>query len=180
MRDISRLFRPRSIAVIGGGAWCDSVVRRCREMGFDGPIWPVHPTKDAVGGQPTVPRLEDLPAPPDACFIGVNRQATVAAARILSGMGAGGAVCFASGFSEARQELTDGADLQDALLEAAGEMPILGPNCYGFINYLDGALLWRFVALDAPMQFEIAAAIGTKVETLLDNLLEIDMMAVFT
>ena len=142
MRDISRLFRPRSIAVIGGGAWCDSVVRRCREMGFDGPIWPVHPTKDAVGGQPTVPRLEDLPAPPDACFIGVNRQATVAAARILSGMGAGGAVCFASGFSEARQELTDGADLQDALLEAAGEMPILGPNCYGFINYLDGALLW--------------------------------------
>ena len=91
MRDISRLFRPRSIAVIGGGAWCDSVVRRCREMGFDGPIWPVHPTKDAVGGQPTVPQLEDLPAPPDACFIGVNRQATVAAARILSGMGAGGA-----------------------------------------------------------------------------------------
>ena len=47
-------------------------------------------------------------------------------------------------------------------------------------NMLDGALLWRFVALDAPMQFEIAAAIGTKVETLLDNLLEIDMMAVFT
>ena len=21
-------------------------------------------------------------------------------------------------------------------------MPILGPNCYGLINYLDGALLW--------------------------------------
>ena len=53
-------------------------------------------------------------------------------------MGAGGAVCFASGFAE----VEDGADLNTALLLAAGEMPILGPNCYGMINNCDGALLW--------------------------------------
>ena len=35
-----------------------------------------------------------------------------------------------------------GAGLEDELLVAAGDMPILGPNCYGFINGLDGALLW--------------------------------------
>ncbi|MCS5556246.1 MAG: acetate--CoA ligase family protein, partial [Arenicellales bacterium] len=50
----------------------------------------------------------------------------------------GGAVCYASGFSESE----DGKQLQAELVQAAGNMPILGPNCYGLINYLDGALLW--------------------------------------
>ncbi|WP_420558181.1 acetate--CoA ligase family protein [Roseovarius sp.] len=142
MRDLSRLIQPKSIAVIGGGAWCTSVVEQCRKMAFSGPVWPVHPSKAKIAGLPACARLEDLPAPPDAVFIGVNRHATVDVVRQLREMGAGGAVCFASGFSEAQAETGDGANLQAALLEAAGEMPILGPNCYGFINYLDGALLW--------------------------------------
>jgi len=142
MHDLSRLFRPKSIAVIGGGAWCASVIEQCQKMGFDGEIWPVHPKRDAVGGVPAVARLEDLPEAPDATFIGVNRNITVEAVALLSAMGAGGAVCFASGFREAQAETGDGANLQEALLQAAGDMPIVGPNCYGFINYLDGALLW--------------------------------------
>ena len=86
--------------------------------------------------------LEDLPEAPDATFIGVNRLTTVETVGVLSAMDAGGAVCFASGFLEAEKEDANGADLQRRLIEAAGDMPILGPNCYGFINYLDGALLW--------------------------------------
>ena len=54
-------------------------------------------------------------------------------------MGCGGGVCFAAGFLEADQT---GADLQSELIDAAGDMPVLGPNCYGYINYADGALLW--------------------------------------
>ena len=50
----------------------------------------------------------------------------------------GGAVCYASGFLES----IDGGALQKALVEAAGEMPIVGPNCYGLVNYLDGVPLW--------------------------------------
>src|SRR6056297_1386082 len=141
-RDLSRLLRPRSIAVIGGGAWCANVVEQCRKMGFDGAIWPVHPTRAALAGVPAFARIEDVPGVPDAAFIGVNRHATVDIVGYLAGIGAGGAVCFASGFREAQAETGDGAGLQDQLLQAAGEMPILGPNCYGLINYLDGALLW--------------------------------------
>jgi len=142
MPDLSRLLQPRSIAVIGGGAWCASVVEQCRKMGFAGPVWPVHPKRDEVGGVAAFQRLEDLPDAPDAAFIGVNRNLTIDTVRHLRERGAGGAVCFASGFREAQAETGDGGDLQAQLLDAAGEMPIIGPNCYGFINYLDGALLW--------------------------------------
>ncbi|WP_411351766.1 acetate--CoA ligase family protein [Leisingera aquaemixtae] len=141
-RDLSRLFRPKSIAVIGGGAWCRLVIEQCRKMGFDGAIWPVHPKAEDVAGLPAFKDADSLPEAPDAAFIGVNRFATIEVVRALSARGAGGAVCFASGFLEAAAEDAEGADLQAQLLDAAGDMPFLGPNCYGFINYLDGALLW--------------------------------------
>ena len=141
-RDLSRLLRPASIAVVGGGVWAAQVVRQSLKMGFQGAIYRVHPRADPVEGIAAVPRLADLPEIPDAVFLGVNRHATLEAVRELSAMGAGGAVCFASGFSEALAEDRSGADLQSALVAAAGEMPILGPNCYGFVNALDGALLW--------------------------------------
>ncbi len=135
-RDLSRLLRPRSIAVLGAG-WAANVIEQCARMGFAGPVWPVHPTRAAIAGVPCLPRLADLPAAPDAVFVGVNRHATLGVVADLAAMGAGGAICFAAGWEEAGE-----AGLQAQLVAAAGAMPILGPNCYGVINYLDGALLW--------------------------------------
>ncbi|MCI2393529.1 acetate--CoA ligase family protein [Aliiroseovarius sediminis] len=140
--DLSRLLRPKSIAVIGGGAWCANVIEQCRRVGFAGHIWPVHPNHDTLANLPAYPSVDALPAPPDACFIGVNRHATIEVVRALRGRSAGGAVCFASGFAEASSECAAGAALGADLLEAAGDMPILGPNCYGLLNYLDGVALW--------------------------------------
>ncbi|WP_435256488.1 acetate--CoA ligase family protein [Thioclava sp. FR2] len=136
MRDLERLLRPKSIAVLGAG-WAENVIEQCRKMGFDGPIWPVHPKRSEIAGVRAFSSLADLPVAPDATFIGVNRFATVEVVRELAAMGAGGAICFASGWEEAGE-----AGLQAELVKAAGDMPILGPNCYGVINYLDGALLW--------------------------------------
>ena len=131
--DLRRLLQPRSIAVFGG--WqAEGVARRCAEMGFSGPVWTVHPKKPGAFRD-----VADLPEPPDAAFVAVNREATVGIVRELAALGAGGAVCHAAGFREAGGR---GIELQDELIAAAGDMPILGPNCYGTINYLDGALLW--------------------------------------
>ena len=141
-RALTRLLRPTSIAVIGGGAWCQEIITQCRGMGFSGSIGIVHPRGVEIDGIVSVPRLDDLDTVPDAVFIGVNRHLTIEMVAALSAMGAGGAVCFASGFSEAVAEDEAGRDLQERLVAAAGDMPILGPNCYGFINALDGALLW--------------------------------------
>lgn len=139
---LSRLFKPRSIAVIGGGLWCANVIDECRKIGFAGQVYPVHPKKSEIAGHATYADLRALPAAPDAAFVGVNREATIELVAALSDMGAGGAVCFASGFREASAELEDGDALQSRLLDAAGDMPLLGPNCYGFINALDRAALW--------------------------------------
>ena len=136
MRDLSRLFRPRSIAVLGGW-WAENVVAQCLKSGFDGDIWPVHPTRAEIGGVPCLQSLDDLPTAPDAAFLGINRNAAIEVTAGLAAMGCGGAVCFASGFAETGDEA-----LQQALVTAAGDMPLLGPNCYGVLNYLDGAMLW--------------------------------------
>ena len=142
MRDLTRLLKPKSIAVIGGGAWCASIISAAKQIGFDGPLHPVHPTGKQIAGHKSLRSLEEVPGPIDAAFIGVNRHATLDVVAQLRRLKAGGAICFASGFSEAAAEDAAAQDLQTALIEAAGEMPILGPNCYGFVNAFDGCAIW--------------------------------------
>ena len=142
MSGLDRLFRPKSVAVIGGGFWARSIIEQCRKIGFQGAIYPIHPKSNEIDGLQVYRTLGDLPEPPDAAFICVNRNATIQVVRDLAHMGAGGAVCFASGFLESQAETQDGATLQAELVAAAGDMPIVGPNCYGFVNYLDQACLW--------------------------------------
>ena len=142
MEGLDRLFRPKSVAVIGGGYWARSIIEQCRKIGFQGAIYPIHLKATDVDGIPVYRTLADLPETPDAAFICVNRNATIDVVRELSQMGAGSAVCFASGFLESQAETQDGASLQAELVSAAGDMPIVGPNCYGFVNYLDQACLW--------------------------------------
>ncbi len=133
-----RLLRPRSVALIGGSA-CAEIVRQCRRIGFSGRLWIVHPSLPELEGVPAVASVAELPEAPDAAFVGVNRHATLEVIAALAERGAGGAVCYASGFAEADPA---GAVLQSQLAAAAGAMPYFGPNCHGFINYLDGVALW--------------------------------------
>ncbi len=152
MSDLERLLRPKSIAVVGGGAWCEAVVGQNQKIGFGGEIWPVHPNKEMVLGLPAFKSLAHLPGAPDATFIGVNRNATIDLVGELQAMGAGGAVCFASGF----KETGDGEVLNDQLLAAAGDMPILGPNCYGVLNAVDHVALWPDQHGLAPVESGVA------------------------
>ncbi len=140
--ELRRLLNPASLVVVGGGVWGRSVISQCRKIGFAGDMFVVHPTADEVEGLPAFRSVADLPVAPDAAFIGVNRDATIEIVSALAEKGAGGAVCFASGFLEADAEDADGAARQQALITAAKDMPFIGPNCYGFINYLDQFCIW--------------------------------------
>lgn len=138
---LGRLFAPRSIAVIGGRV-AARVIARCEALGFTGPIYPVHPTRSELAGRPAVPSVADLPEAPDAAFIAVNRDEAVRIVAELAARGAGGAVVHASGFAEVGD---DGWQRQQQLVAAAGSMPVLGPNCLGFINALERVALWADV-----------------------------------
>ena len=134
---LERLLRPSSIAVIGG-ATAARVIEQCDRMGFKGAVWPIHPTRPEVAGRKAFRTVEALPRAPDAAFVGVNRHAAIDAVAALAAAGGGGAICYAAGFLEAK----GGGGLQEALVAAAGAMPLVGPNCYGLINFLDGVPLW--------------------------------------
>ncbi len=133
-----RLLNPRSIAVFGG-AQAREVILQSDRMGYKGKIWPVHPKKTEILGRKVFRSVADLPESPDAAYLGVNRYLTIDIVRDLARVNAGGAVCYATGFIEAGEE---GSELQEQLLEASGSMPLIGPNCYGLLNYLNGAMLW--------------------------------------
>jgi len=135
---LQRLLRPCAIAVFGGKA-AAAAIRQLRRIGYQGKIWPVHPRHETVEGLRAYRSVAELPAAPEAAFLGINRELTIEVIAALAARGAGGAVVYASGFSESG---TRGGDFQERLIAAAGAMPFFGPNCYGFINYLDDVLLW--------------------------------------
>ena len=136
--NIRRILSARSIVVIGGTHAEESAKQSIR-MGFEGDIYCVHPRRTEMAGLKCYPSLSELPNVPDVAFIGVPNTMTVSIVKELSDMGVGGAVCYASGFSECDAK---GEALQKQLLENAGDMAIIGPNCYGSLNYLNGACLW--------------------------------------
>lgn len=134
----ARLLQPRSIAVFGGSA-AEELIRQCDLVGYEGDLWPVHPKKTEILGHKVYRSVEDLPDSPDAAYVAVNRHLTIDIVRELAARNAGGAICYATGFGEAGEE---GAELEKLLREACGEMPLIGPNSYGMLNYVDGAMLW--------------------------------------
>ena len=133
---LTRLLNPRSIAFIGGNE-CAIAITRTRELGFNGKIWAVHTKREELGGIATVKSVDDIEGDIDAAFIAVKREPTIEIVRALSKKNCGGAVIYAAGFAEA-----GATELQDELLKAANGIPLLGPNCYGFVNGLSRAALW--------------------------------------
>ena len=59
----------------------------------------------------------------------------------LNSINAGGIVCYSAGFKEIGKK---GLFLEQKLIQSLKEMVLVGPNCYGIINYLDKSALWPF------------------------------------
>ncbi|MGR3889972.1 acetate--CoA ligase family protein [Pseudomonas sp. 1152_12] len=136
--NLKRLLAPRHLAFVGGRSMARAL-KRCADGGFEGQMWLINPQHDSLDGIPCVRRIADLPCGPDAVFIAIHRELTLTCVAELAAIGTGGAICYASGFAETG---ATGAALQQQLLNAAGDMALLGPNCYGLLDYLHSSALW--------------------------------------
>ncbi len=144
---IDRLLRPRSIAVVGASAEPFSlganVMANFATFGFAGDVYPVSRRFDEVEGRPCRKSISDLPDGVDVAALVVPAAAVRQAVVDCAAKGIGGAVIFASGFAELGEE---GIAEQAAIARIANDagMAVLGPNCLGFTNFVDGV----------PMTFE--------------------------
>ena len=126
------LFSPKTVAVVGastkGTALPNIFIRRIREFGFSGEIYPIHPSADQIDGLRAYRSLGETPQPVDYAFI------AIAAAQIPGLLSAAkGRVRYAQVISSGFGEVDEGKGLQDELAAAAraGGMRLLGPNCLG-------------------------------------------------
>jgi len=126
------LFEPKTVAVIGastkGGTLPNVFIRRIREFGYKGDIYPIHPTAQDIDGLPAYRSLGETPKPVDYAYI------AIAAAQVPPLLReAKGRVRFAQVISSGFGEVEEGRALQAELATAAGAgaMRLIGPNCLG-------------------------------------------------
>jgi len=134
---LSRLFNPRSIAIVGASATPGKIgampVALLRQHGYDGRILPINPRASVIQDLPAFPDLAALDADADLVILAVPAAHAAQALEHARPGQVGGAVVFTSGFSETG---ASGAQMQQRLLAIARERGIrlLGPNCLGFMN----------------------------------------------
>ena len=150
--NLHRLISPKSIAVVGNRG-ANFAIRESLKLGYSHQIWAVHPYLESLEGIKCFKDIKDLPEVPDATFIAVNAESAIEVVSDLKSMGGGGAVLYASGFGEVGAE---GLMRNQQLVKAASGMPLIGPNCYGFINSLDGIALWPDVHGCEPVSEGVA------------------------
>ena len=129
-------------AVFIGGSNLEPAIANARAKGFAGRIYVVNPFREEIAGLACHKSVKDLPDAPDLAFLAVPKEAVCEVLVELTAKGVAGTACNTAGFSEMRGE---GIDRQAEFAAAAGDMPVLGPNCPGFSNFLDRAALPRTI-----------------------------------
>ena len=158
IRNFEKLFRPKSLALIGAGNRPHSVghvlMQNVLKSGFEGPIMPVNPKYDAVGGILAYPDIDSLPMTPDLAVLCIGAEHVPQTIADLGKRGTRAAVVISAGFLESGNP--EGKVLEQEMLAAAKpyNMRIIGPNCLGIM--VPGSNLNASFAHIAPAAGELA------------------------
>jgi acetyltransferase len=135
IRNLDKMFRPKSIAVIGASDKPNSVgsalMTNLLRAGFSGPIIPVNPRAAAIHGIMAYKDVASLPVTPDLAVIATPPDTVPSLVAELGSRGTRAAVVLTAGFAEG--EVAAGKERTTQLLTAAQPhlLRIVGPNCLG-------------------------------------------------
>ena len=99
------------------------------------------PSKSLLNLSEEFSKVKNLPSSPDASFIAVPRDSAIQIVKELNQINAGGGVCYTAGFKEVGEE---GKFYEEELVNAANDFALVGPNCYGILNFVKNISLWPF------------------------------------
>ncbi len=146
---ISRLLRPRSVAIVGASATPGSlgagVLANLGRFRFANPLYLVNPRYDRIGERACVRSISDLPDGIDCAVLAIPQVHVADAVRAFAEKNVGGLIVLAGGFAEAGEEGKRAQEDIAAIAQRAG-IALQGPNCLGTINYVDGVPLMFGVA----------------------------------
>ena len=138
---ISAVMRPRSVAIVGVSAKPGSAGRVVLELlhnnKFAGPIYIVGRSTADIEGHKVLASIDDLPENIDLAVLTLPAAAVREAVEGCVRRKVKAAVIFASGFAEVGG---DGNSEQESIgaIARAGGLALVGPNCLGLMNFVDG------------------------------------------
>jgi acyl-CoA synthetase (NDP forming) len=144
LEQLDRLFRPRSVVLVGASErsiWSTAAHDNLIRAGYKGKIHAVNRNGGRVHGIPAVTHCSQIGEQVDAALLMVPESALLETISDLRSVNLGGAVILSAGFAETGEQ---GRRYQQAIADTAqaAGVRLLGPNCLGFVNFVDRVPLW--------------------------------------
>jgi acetate---CoA ligase (ADP-forming) len=147
---VARFLNPRSVAIVGISTRAGSagqIILQCLKVnGFAGDIHLVGRTDELIDGRPVLKSADELPQGIDLAVFTLPAAAVRESIEACARRKVGSALVFAAGFAEVGDYATQ--DAVTATARAAG-LALVGPNCLGITNNVDGLFLHMLFARQA-------------------------------
>jgi len=156
---VARFLRPRSVAIIGISTRAGSagqIILQCLKVNnFKGDIYLVGRTEGLIDGRSVLKSPDELPEGVELAVFTLPAAAVREAIESCARRKVGSAMVFAAGFAEVGDYAAQDAVTSTA--RAAG-LAVVGPNCLGVTNNVDGMMLHMLHAREAQRGVEDGVA----------------------
>jgi acetate---CoA ligase (ADP-forming) len=152
---VARFLRPRSVAIVGMSARAGSagqvILQALKLNNFQGDIHLVGRSSEPIDGLPVLKSPDELPEGVDLAVFTLPAAGVPQAIEACARRKVGSAMIFAAGFAEVGDQAAQ--DAVTATARAAG-LAVVGPNCLGMTNNVDGMWLHMLYAREARRNVE--------------------------